>query len=125
MSVEKTRNAGTWSEARYWGAVRSALRRGFRFWKPITDVKNAAKRAKKNGGRQKWEYKCADCKKWYKGSEVQVDHIIPVGTLRCAEDIVGFLERLTAEAQDCDGNPQYQVLCKSCHQIKTNKERSK
>ena len=114
--VEKNRNGGTWSEARYWGAVRSSLRRGFRFWLPITACKNKARRPKKRGGRQKWEYKCAKCKKWFKGTEVQVDHKIPVGSLKCGKDIEGFLERLTTETG-------FQVLCKPCHQIKTNTER--
>lgn len=114
--VSKHRNGGQWSEARYWGAVRSALRRGFRFWKPITDAKNKARRAVTGKGRQKWEYQCNHCSEWFKGNEVEVDHIIPCGSLKEPKDLVPFLERLTTE----DG---FQVLCKSCHQIKTQEEK--
>jgi len=66
--------------------------------------------------RQKWEYKCAACRTWFPDKEVAVDHIIPVGTLKCEDDLLPFIQRLTVE----NG---YQVLCKPCHQVKTNKER--
>ena len=114
--VSKYRNGGTWSEAKYWGAVRSALRRGFRFWKPITDAKLKARRPVSGRGRQKWEYQCNHCTQWFKGDEVQVDHIIPVGTLKCEDDLVQFLRNLTTE----EG---YQVLCSDCHGKKTAEER--
>lgn len=113
---QKIRNAGTMTEAQYWAKVRSALRQAFRYWKPITQAKQDARRAKKNGGRQKWEYQCNHCYLWFKGDEVEVDHIIPVGSLKCKEDLVQFLDNLTAE----EG---YQVLCKPCHNIKTSEER--
>lgn len=114
--VPRTRNAGAWTESRYWSQVRSALRNGFRYWKPMMLAKEAAKRPKKNGGVQKWEYKCAACKKWHKHKNIQIDHIKPVGSLRGPEDLAPFLENLTPE----NG---FQVLCKECHRKKTNKER--
>ncbi len=117
--VAKTRNAKTLTEAGYWGAVRSHLRRGFRYWRPATNTKQAAKRPYKGANkRQRWEYKCKSCKKYYADKNVQIDHIIPVGSLKCSEDLAGFLERLTPE----EG---FQILCKDCHQIKTNAERNK
>lgn len=118
MTTKKTRNAGTWTEAGYWGAVRSHLRRGFRFWKPLMNAKQEARRPYVGENkRQKWEYLCAACNEWYKEKEVQVDHIVPVGSLKCLEDLPGFLERLTVE----EGG--FQVLCKPCHQKKTNKDK--
>ena len=117
--VPRTRNAGTWTEAAYWGAIRSHLRRGFRYWKPIMKTKLAARRPYEGPNkRQKWESQCAHCKEWFKDKDTQVDHIIPVGSLKCPGDLVGFLERLTCE----EG---FQVLCTGCHQIKTNEERGK
>lgn len=115
--TKKPRNAGTMTESAYWGMVRSGLRRTFRYWKPLMKAKEEAKRkyTGKNK-RQKWEYQCNKCKKWYKGTEVQVDHITPVGSLKSGKDLKGFLERLTAEKG-------YQVLCLWCHKEKTRKER--
>jgi len=49
--------------------------------------------------------------------EVQVDHIIPAGTLRKYDDLPQFVKNMFCEA---DG---LQVLCKPCHQLKTNAER--
>jgi len=117
--VSKHRNANTQSEAAYWGSVRSALRRAFRYWKPATQAKMAARRKYEGSNRrQRWEYLCNFCRKFYMDKEVQIDHITPVGSLKGGEDLKGFLERLTPE----DG---FQVLCKECHQVKTNKERGK
>lgn len=52
--------------------------------------------------------------------EVEVDHIVPCGTLKCVEDLPGFVTRLFCEA---DG---FQVLCKAnCHSKKTRKRHAK
>ncbi|NOR58434.1 MAG: hypothetical protein GQ474_07925 [Sulfurimonas sp.] len=119
MKKAKPRNGGTWTEARYWQQVRSHLRNGFRYWKPIAQCKEKARRPNRSENKRlKWEFQCKDCKQWFPDKQVQVDHIIEAGTLKCAEDLVGFLERLTAE-----GEEDYQLLCKPCHQTKTNKER--
>jgi len=115
----KPRNAGTMTEAAFWSFVRSKLRQAFRYWKPIVNAKMAARRPNKSENKRlKWEFQCNHCKEWFPDKEVQVDHIEPVGTLKCAEDLPKFLEQLASE----DG---YQVLCKPCHQIKTNEERKK
>ncbi len=117
--VIKTRNNGEWSEARYWQQVRSALRSGFRYWKPIQQARiNARRKYKGNNKRQKWEFQCAECKKWFKQTDTQIDHKIAVGSLKSNKDLIGFLERLTPE----DVN-NFQCLCKSCHKEKTKKER--
>jgi hypothetical protein len=69
--------------------------------------------------RQRWEYQCNHCKKWFMDKEVQIDHETPVGSLKSGDDLKGFLERLTPEVG-------FQVLCKDiCHQAKTNEERGK
>jgi 5-methylcytosine-specific restriction endonuclease McrA len=107
------------TEAAYFGFLRSALRRAFRYWKPLQQAKIDS-RIPYHGEnkRQKWMYKCAACKGYFKGSQVEVDHIHPIGTLKRLEDLPAFVERLTAESG-------YQVLCKSCHLAKTNSERAK
>lgn len=114
----KTRGNNTLTEAGYWGKIRSVLRRGFRFYPPIKLCKeNSRRKYTGKNKRLKWEYECAKCGKWFKEKEIQVDHIVPLGSLKCGDDLAGFIERLTCEV---DG---LQILCKSCHQTKTNKER--
>jgi 5-methylcytosine-specific restriction endonuclease McrA len=104
--VERTRNAGTWTEAQYWGRLRSALRNTFRYWKPAAI---ALKRAKRGN-----MFICAACGAACKREGVEVDHITPCGQLTRPEHIAGFLERLTPEDPAA-----YQVLCKECHSVKT------
>lgn len=118
MAKRRDRNAGTWTEARYWQQVRSSLRNGFRYWKPIMECKLSSRRKYVGSNRrQKWEYECAACGGWFMGKEIQVDHVVAVGSLKCSDDLVRFLEALTVE----DG---FQVLCKECHKEKTNRERN-
>ena len=116
--VERTRNNGTMTEAGYFGKLRGVLRQGFRYWKPIQQAKMDARRTYHGSNkRQKWEYQCNDCGGWFTGKEVQVDHITPVGRLKTLEDLPAFVYRLTVE----EG---YQVMCKPCHQEKTNNEKN-
>ena len=114
--VPRTRAGGKWTEARYWGFIRSALREANRRFTPRYAAKAAAKKAV-TGKRHRFEFQCAECKQWFKDKEVQVDHIVPAGTLRSYADLPQFVENMFCEA---DG---LQVLCKPCHQIKTNAER--
>ena len=113
--VPRTRAGKTWTESRFFGFIRSALRNAFNKYPPKYQVKKAAQRKKK--GHKRYEYNCADCKRWFPNSAIQVDHIEPAGSLKKFSDLPGFAERLFCEP---DG---LQVLCKGCHQIKTNRER--
>lgn len=127
--VARTRNGGAWTEAQYWGRIRSALRRMSMYWKPIKEARDRAKRPYKGRNkRQKWEFQCAQCKNWFPQKSINVDHIVEAGSLRCAEDLPGFVERLFCE--DVNG---YQVLCKNqkengkiihhgCHEKKSHKK---
>ena len=116
----KTRNAGTMTESAFWSFIRSALRQKSRWWKPIAQAKQAAKRKYKGPNkRQKFEYQCNECKEWFADKQINVDHRIPAGTLRCANDLPGFVERLFCEVDNL------QVLCTTCHDKKTQDEKSK
>lgn len=109
--IPRTRNGGRWTEAQYWGRLRSALRQTFRWWEPGKQAMAAAKVGKR--------YRCAACDGLFLRKQVQIDHIVPCGSLRCLADVGPFLARLTPE------DPRaYQVLCESCHQRKTNAERA-
>ncbi len=116
--VERPRNAGTMTESAFWSFIRSALRQKSRWWKPITQCKMKARRAYKGPNkRQKFEYQCNECNNWFPDKKVNVDHINPAGTLRSANDLPGFVERLFCEIQGL------QVLCSGCHDIKTKNEK--
>lgn len=116
--VPRTRNAGTMTESAFWSMIRSALRQKSRWWKPIAECKKLARRAHKGRNkRQKWEYKCNKCSKYYKSDEVNVDHIEQAGSLRKYDDLPGFVETLFCEQDNL------QVLCKECHDEKTNLEK--
>lgn len=106
------------TESEFFGKIRSALRKAFASWRPMTVALNRARRnSQSSNPRLQYEYQCAHCERWFPRKEVYIDHIEPVGTLRKLEDIPSFVERLT---QECDC--AYQILCDGCHQKKTNKE---
>jgi hypothetical protein len=115
--VPRTRAGNTWTESRFWSFIRSSLRSAFSRYPVKHAVKQKAKRTitkEKRKGNQRYEYQCACCKAWYPNKEVEVDHIIACGSLRCYDDLAGFVKRMFCEA---DG---LQVLCKTCHRSKTN-----
>ena len=116
--VIKTRNAGTMSESAFWAFIRSALRQKSRWWKPITQCKLNAKRPYKGSNkRQKFEYQCNKCKKWFPDKQINVDHVTPAGELNKADDLPGFVERLFVEESGL------QCLCQNCHNEKTKQEK--
>jgi len=118
-TVEKTRAGGTWSSARYFSFIRSLLRRGFMKYPVKFQVKNEASRPYKGSDkRRKKEYQCAVCDGWFADKEVAVDHIVPCGSLKSYEDLPRFVSTLYCEANNL------QVVCNTCHQIKTNGERA-
>lgn len=112
--VPRTRANGTWTEARYFGFIRSALRSAFMKYPVRSHAKRAAMVDTDEGAR----YRCATCDELFLTGEVQVDHVNPCGSLKTYDDLPGFVERLFCEL---DG---FQVLCKGCHQTKTNAERA-
>jgi len=114
----KTRNAGTMTESAFWSFIRSGLRQKSRFWKPITQCKMSNRRVYKGPlKRQKFEYQCAECSQWFPEKKINVDHITPAGSLRCADDLPGFVERLFCEIDNL------QILCSTCHNVKTQNEK--
>jgi 5-methylcytosine-specific restriction endonuclease McrA len=117
--VPKTRNSGTMTESAFWSFIRSALRQKSRYWKPISEAKANARRPYKGPlKRQKFEYQCNHCKNWFPDKKINVDHICPAGSLKSAQNLPDFIERLFCEVDNL------QVLCESCHNFKTKSERN-
>ena len=67
--------------------------------------------------RQKFEYQCNKCKKWFPDKQINIDHITPAGELNKADDLPGFVERLFVEESGL------QCLCQNCHNEKTKQEK--
>lgn len=103
-----------WTEARYRQFIRSALRKAWAKWPPKFELLRENRKTVKNK-RHKYEYKCAACKKWYQQKDIQVDHRTPVGS---DKDWNTFIRGLFV------GKDKLQILCKPCHLVKTNKEKS-
>lgn len=113
-NVIRTRNSNTWTEAEFFGKIRSSLRRVSQFWKPVVLTLEKAKRNNlSENKRLKYEYQCSSCKNWFPKKSVQVHHIIPAGSLRSYLDLPLFCERLFSEDLY-----NYEVLCKECHSAK-------
>lgn len=109
----------TWTKARYFAFIRSALRRAWQKYPVKWQVLGAS--ASPNDGRfdsrTKKMYQCNVCKNWFKAKDVQVDHIKPAGTLKEYKDLPEFVSTLFCEEDNL------QVICKECHDAKTKEER--
>jgi len=139
--VPRTRVGNTLTEAAYFGLIRSTLRKGLTYYPSKTMayaaipkrvshyIDKKTKRGslvlyKKDSPRGKkgtpiqvpvYERLCARCTDWH--DVIQMDHIIPCGSLRTFDDIGGWCKRAFCEPED------YQGLCKPCHKIKTAEDR--
>lgn len=106
----KTRAAGTWTEARYWGFIRSGLRRMWMRWPAQYAVRKAAARPYVGPNkRQQWEFQCQKCREWFIGRETNVHHKVPCGALTSYTDLPNFVERLFCEPD------RLELICKTCH----------
>lgn len=105
-------NYPEWTSSKFWSFIRAGLRQKFNRWPPKWQVLKDNSRPV-TGKRHKTEYQCNACKKWFKKSDVEVDHIVAVGSLKSAADLPAFVMRLFV------GTEGLQVLCKPCHREKT------
>ena len=110
----KTRNNGTWTEARFNSFIKGALRAATRRWGPIHQTR-------KNAWVRRGVYICAGYKRrwhhvrWRDG--VFVDHIDPVIGPEGFTTWDSVVERMFIEVEGL------QVLCKTCHDLKSKDER--
>lgn len=111
-----SRNGKTMTESQYFSKIRSILRSGFRYWKPMQQALELASRPSQNVNKRiKKEYQCNHCKNWFKRADAEIDHKIECGSLSTYDDIVPFIQRLTPENVNA-----FQILCKTCHKVKTD-----
>ena len=107
---------GEYTDAAFWGFIRSTLRRKSMHWKPIRNAKLKARRKYVGPNkRAKWEYECAECRGWFMDKDVEVDHIHECGSLT-RETAGEFIARLFC------GSEGLRVVCKTCHNKKTHKK---
>lgn len=67
--------------------------------------------------RTKWLFKCAICKDKFKATDIEVDHIKGNHTFTKLEEFPVYCESILNAAVD-----DLQILCKTCHPIKTLSE---
>ena len=99
----------------------SGLRRMTMRYPPRNDALRAAKTEKKineKTGRMAQHYRCAGCKEEFPAKGVVADHILPVV---CPHK--GFVDWNTyIERMFCPVD-KWQIICRSCHDVKTQREK--
>lgn len=93
--------------------IRSALRKLWLTW-PTRTAKLKQGRKVVTGQRHRFEQQCEECREWFPQKDVDVDHIVPAGSV---DDLNGFTDRLLV-----DHLSDLQILCKPCHKVKTQAE---
>ena len=118
--VERTRNGGTETESMHMGKIRAALRNISRWWKPLQYALKAASKTTFVGRRKQVVYLCSSCCNYYSRKSVEVNHIVPAGSLKTYDDLPDFCRRLFTEDVS-----QLEVLCKDCHLEVTKQQKEK
>lgn len=109
------------SEAAMRSWIRSQLRRLSLRWRPISQKRSEGQRPagpadwKRWGNRIRVVNTCEVCGEWWPKSRLEIDHIVPCGSLLNIEQDAGpFIMRMLVEK---DG---LQRICPPCHQRKTH-----
>ncbi len=121
MTSLKTRNSGTWTESRYRSFIVSMLRKSSARWGPRNECKKDARHHKKlpnDKGRLVFHSICSACKAIIPETTSSVDHINPV-----IDPQIGFIDWDTYISRIYCEKEGFQILCSSCHTIKTKGER--
>lgn len=74
-------------------------------------------RMKNSTGKMIWHYECEHCHKYYKASEIEVNHKATVGTLTL-DNFGEFATRMLLVNED-----DLELLCHKCHGLVTYQER--
>lgn len=128
--IQRTRNAGTQTEAQYFAYLGGKLKQLHGWWRPMQMAMAKAQTGyiiNPVTGRRNQGYECAHCKVLSAKKEVNADHINPVTPIKgwvnkgVHTDLNELADRLFLEDLSL-----YQILCKPCHSVKSkaeNKER--
>ena len=99
--------------------IRGALRQVAKYMPEVQECLRRAIDPTEKGPRGGQMFMCAKCGLRFSRKQVQVDHIQPVVPVdREVKDWNEYISRLFCNPDNL------QVLCKPCHQIKTNDERN-
>ena len=99
-----------WTTSKFFSFLRSGLRSKWMRWPPKFEVLARARRVYRGTNpRQRYEFQCAMCTEYFQQKLVEVDHRVPCGSLKCYDDIAGFVARLFVGVNDL------RVVCKPCH----------
>ena len=110
-----------WSSGKLRTFITGVLRSGFRKFPAKYETLKAASVGKKvnvKTNRLAEHFKCAVCKKDYPAKEVNVDHVSPVVC-----PVEGFINWDVYIKRMFCGKENLQVLCKTCHDLKSAEER--
>lgn len=107
------------TESAFYGWIRGILRKGWsRHPVKLEYIKQNRKRIPNPNvnGRvsEVWGMTCQQCGNDFVQSQVEIDHLNPASSLRCKEDIQGFVERLLFITFD-----DIEAVCLDCHAIRT------
>jgi len=112
--------ARAWTESYILSQIRALLRKLSMRMPSIRQIKLESRRAYKGPHRLlKFEYECNHCHEWFPEKCVQVDHLVPAGSMKTFHDVGPFAQRLLFPAHG-----HLQVLCLPCHNTKTQAEKS-
>ena len=94
--------------------LRSGLRK---MWLSHPARRQALKEARQlqyviNKGKHLYRTQCAVCEYWFKCTDIQVDHIVPAGSLTPTENLGEWVEKLLLITKD-----DLRCLCKDCHAV--------
>ena len=99
------------------------LRRASYKWRPRTIAKNKArvKIGEFSTGKEKYGYRCNNCKNIFMAKEIALDHINPVVPPNGYKSGLDFDVTEFSERMFCN-EAGFSVLCSFCHDIKTREE---
>jgi 5-methylcytosine-specific restriction endonuclease McrA len=105
---------GAWkSKSAFFTWLREKFRRGWTLYPLSTRWKNSMCWPAPELGKNRFLGKCVRCEQNFAKSSLQIDHIVPAGSLLGWEDVENFARRMYSTSENL------RLLCKPCHEIVT------